>query len=85
MPNGDDTNTTRVIQESVGKISSLDAGTSGFRLAAFALMLAFLTALSYQSASHGHLEPELIGGMAVVTLLVLFAPDIARKYLPGGK
>jgi hypothetical protein len=63
----------------------VDSGSTGYKLVAFALMLLFLSVLSYMSASNfDETELKLIGGMAVVTLLVLFAPDLARRYLPGG-
>jgi hypothetical protein len=63
----------------------VDSGSLGYKVMVFALMLMFLTGLSYMSASNfDETEIRLIGGMAVITLLVLFAPDLARHYLPGG-
>jgi hypothetical protein len=77
--------TTKTIRAAALDPRQVDSGSTGYKLIAFALMLIFLTVLSYLSAStFDGTELKLIGGMAVVTLLVLFAPDLARRYLPGG-
>ena len=87
MPEPDTNTNSPAVTENmaVSKLQTVDSGSTVYKLVAFALMLIFLTVLSYLSASNfDGSELKLIGGMAVVTLLVLFAPDLARRYLPGG-
>lgn len=62
-----------------------NAGSPWFRVVVFGLMLSFLTVLSYLSASHfDETEVKLIGGMAVVTLMILFSPELAKWVLKKG-
>jgi hypothetical protein len=62
-----------------------DPGSPSYRLVALALMLAFLSFLSWLNASNfDETELKTIGWWAMAALVVLFAPDVARRFLGNG-